>query len=340
MALKNVLIVKLSAIGDVVHALPVAYALKQTYPDVRITWVVEPPALDLVKNNPCIDEVVLFEKREFKSLRGFLSRYPAFAKRLRQIEYDAVLDLQGLFKSAAIAFTARGRRKLGVCDMRELSGRVSKPVVGAHAGAHVVERYLDVARALGCRCDEILFPIGISEEDKKKAQGILERAGAKTGSPYVVLAVGANWPNKRWPARYFVSLSDWIYRQNIIPVLSGSGPVDENLALDIASQAEIPPVSIVGQTKLRQLAQVMRGAKAVVGGDTGAVHLAAAVGARAVMLLGPTDARRNGPYGQAQNAIEVSYDCRHCWKRQCRFGRECLADIAPEAVIKKLETLL
>lgn len=340
MNLKNVLIVKLSAIGDVIHALPVAYVLKKTYPDIKITWVSEPPASNLLLENPYIDKVILFEKKNFKSVGGFWRNYPRFAKKLRQVKYDAVLDLQGLFKSAAIAGTARGVIKLGVADMRELSDKISRPVIGSYCNGHIVERYLDVARELGCKCDDVFFPIMPTDTDKRQAAAIIEHAGVKNANPYVVLAVGANWPNKRWPTRYHAKLCDWLYERNFIPVLCGSGVVDERLAVDITAQAEIPPVSIIGQTTLRQLAAIIKEAQAVVGGDTGTVHMAAGLGVPSVMLLGPTDVNRNGPYKQQQNAIEVDYDCKHCWKRQCQLDRECLEGITLSEVTQKLESII
>ena len=124
--MKNFLIVKLSAIGDVIHALPTAYALKETYPDCHITWVVEPPAYDLVNMCPHIDEVILFEKKKFKSFRGFLREYGPLKRKIQLRNYDAVLDLQGLFKSAAIARLGKAPIKLGMCNMRELSDRISR----------------------------------------------------------------------------------------------------------------------------------------------------------------------------------------------------------------------
>ena len=138
--MKNYLIVKLSAIGDVIHALPVAYALKEAYPDCHITWVVEPPAFDLVNMCPYIDEVILFEKKKFKSLGGFLHEYGPLKRKIRRRSYDAVLDLQGLFKSAAIARLGQAPVKLGMCNMRELSDKISKPVIGPNAHGHIVER--------------------------------------------------------------------------------------------------------------------------------------------------------------------------------------------------------
>ena len=337
--MKNILVVKLSAIGDVIHALPVSYAIKETYPDTHLTWVVEPPAKELLEGNPYIDDILVFEKKKFKSVRGFLQNIGPFKARLRQRHYDAVLDLQGLFKSAAIAWLSQAPLRLGTCNMRELSDRVSRPIVGPHAQGHIVERYLDVARALGCRVGKVMFPMEVSRRDQDLAGRILQQAGANPANPYVVLVVGGGWPNKRWPTKYFAQLADHLYSQQRIPVLVGGGAVDEGRAAEIQAQAEIPPINIVSRTSLKQLAHILRQAQAVVGGDTGPVHLAAGIGTPTIMLMGPTDANRNGPYGQQQNAIEAEHPCKYCWKRACPEGRDCLAAISVAAVEQKLGML-
>ena len=167
--LKNILIIKLSAIGDVIHALPVSHAIKETFPDAKITWVVEPPAYDLLKINPCVDKIILFRKKDFRTLKGFAKLFFPFRRELQRETYDAVLDLQGLFKSAAISFFAKSNIKLGICNMRELSDKISKPVIGEHSTGHIVERYLDTARAIGCRVDEIKFPLEVPPNEIKKS---------------------------------------------------------------------------------------------------------------------------------------------------------------------------
>ncbi|MBR1553567.1 MAG: glycosyltransferase family 9 protein [Schwartzia sp.] len=336
----NVLIVKLSAIGDVIHALPVSYAIKETFPQARVTWAVEPPARELLVDNPYIDEILLFEKKKFKSFGGFLENFGPFRKKLRAGNFGIALDLQGLGKSAVIAYFSGAPRRLGTCNMREMSDKISEPVKGQHMNGHIVERYLDVARAIGCRVDEVKFPLVVSEEDESLAQDILVRGGVPEGAAYAVFAVGANWPNKRWPAGYYAVLSDWLYEKKIIPVLIGGGSVDESITAEIMAQAEIPPVEIVGKTSLKQLAAVLRGAKFVLGGDTGPVHLAAGLSVPTVMLMGPTDANRNGPYRQPENAIEVSRACRWCWKRACPKGIDCLASITVQTVKDKISELL
>ena len=338
--MKNILVVKLSAIGDVIHALPVSYALKEAFPDARVTWVVEPPAYPLLVDNPYIDDIILFEKKKFKSLGGFLQNIGPFKARLQQTHYDAALDLQGLFKSAAIAWLSGAPVRLGTCNMRECSDKVSRPVIGPHAQGHIVERYLDVARELGCPVHKVVFPMEISDRDADLAARIMQQAGARMENPYVVLAVGANWPNKRWPTKYFAELSDWLYEKKIIPVIIGGGVVDSQLAAEIDTAAEIPPVNLVGKTTLKQLAYILKNARLTLGGDTGPVHLSAGLGTPTVMVMGPTDATRNGPYGQLENAIEADRPCKYCWKRACPKGMDCLARISVADVKTRLQQLL
>ena len=330
--MKNILIVKLSAIGDVIHALPVSYAIKETFPDAKVTWIVEPPAYDLLKMNPCVDKIILFQKKEFKTFAGFAKRFFPFKREVQAESYDAVLDLQGLFKSAAIAFFAKSNIKLGICDMRECSDKISKPVIGENFQGHIVERYLDTARAIGCKVEKIIFPLEVPEVEQKKADAILKHAGFREGNIYAVLAIGANWANKRWSTENFAALSDWLYDKKICPVMIGGGDVDIQRAGEIESLMEIPPINLVGKTNLMQLTHIIKNAKFVVGGDTGTVHLAAALKVPAIMLMGPTDANRNGPFGQKENAVEAPRDCKGCWKRACPNGEDCLSKISVEQI--------
>ena len=338
--MENILVVKLSAIGDVIHALPVSYAIKEQYPEAHLTWVVEQAAYAILADNPCIDELILFEKAKFRSIGGFLREIGPFRRRLRTRRYDASLDLQGLFKSAAIVWNAGARQRIGTANMREGAHLVSRPVRGAHAEGHIVERYLDVARALGCRVGEVRFPVSVSDRDRMAADTLLAREGVQEGRPFVAFAVGANWPNKRWPVEHFAALADRLYHAHYVPVLVGGGRLDATLAEDILRASEIPPVNLVGRTNLKQLAHVFTRAALVLGGDTGPVHLAAGLRVPTVMLMGPTDANRNGPYGQIQNAIEVDRPCRGCWKRACPKGLDCLAAIPVDAVAAKVGAVL
>ena len=337
--LKNVLIIKLSAMGDVIHALPVSYAIKETFPDAKVTWVVEPPSLDLLKMNPCVDKIILFNKKNFRTLKGFMHEFFPFKHELQEESYDAVLDLQVLFKSAAIAFFAKSNIKLGICNMREMSDKISKPVVGENAQGHIVERYLDTARAVGCVVNKVTFPLQIPVEESEKARAIMNHAGLREGNPFVVFVVGANWVNKRWKTDYFAELGDWFYQLAVVPVLVGNGDLDEQRAAEIESKMEIPPINLVNRTNIYQLAHVIRSSRLVIGGDTGPVHLGAALGVRTIMLMGPTNSTRNGPFGQIEHAIEVERACKGCWKRFCPKKEDCLEKIPVSFVEDKIKSM-
>ena len=316
--MKNILIVKMSSIGDVIHALPVSYAIKETYPDAHLTWVVEPPAYDIVAMAACVDEIIVFEKKKFRSLGGFLQNFTPLRKKIQARDYDAVLDLQGLFKSAAVAALAKAPKgqKYGMWNMREGSKFISKPVIGPHCHDHVIERYLDTARAIGCKVREVRLPIRVPEREQQLTRQIVAKAGANMDNAYIVLVVGASWPTKCWPDGHFAVLGDWLYDHGIIPVLVGSGPVESQKAAEIAAKMDIPPIDLVGKLNFKQLAYLFQQSAAVVGGDTGPTHLAVGIGAKTIR------------------------DCRECMKRACPLGHDCLAVIKPEQVEEKLKALV
>ena len=168
--MKNILIIKLSAIGDVIHALPTAYAIKKTWPDCHLTWVVSPTAADIVKDSPAIDEVIIFDRKKMNSFSSLVKYIKPFSRELNKQHYDVSIDLQGLFKSALVAFLSHADQKVGYADMREGSSLVSRPIKGKNFNGHIIDRYLDVVQALGCDTDNTAFPIGITEENKKNAQ--------------------------------------------------------------------------------------------------------------------------------------------------------------------------
>lgn len=328
---RNILIVKLSAIGDVIHALPVASALKQKFPQARITWVVEKPAYDLLTNNPNIDEIIIFDKVSFKTLGGFLSHAPGFISNLRKRRFDLALDLQGLFKSAAIAYLSGAPKRLVYCNARELSNKVSEQVCGPNSHGHIVERYLDVARELGCCVDKPEFTINITEKEATLAAAIAKQAGLDLTSPYIVLIPGTNWPNKCWPPGHFAQLAEKLFGQHIVPVFVGTN-ADKTAMDEIVENMTIPPVDLTGKTSLKQLAYILQNAKTVVAGDTGPMHLAAAVNTPVIALFGPTDSQRNGPYGIGHTVLTVDHECQGCWQRRCTKGKDCLENIGVNEV--------
>jgi heptosyltransferase-1 len=338
MTYKNILIVKLSAIGDVVHALPVAHALKECYPQAKITWVVERPAYDLLTNNSDIDEILVFDKPKFKSLSGLVQHGPGFIRALRRKKFDLALDLQGLMKSGMIAAFSGAKTRFVYENAREGSHLLAERIIGEHVREHVVERYLDVVRHLGCRAETPVFPIRITEGEAALTEKIMAQAGLRSDSPFVVLALGANWPNKIWPYEHYAVLCDKLYADGIVPVVTG-GNGDRPLADSLRERTQIPPVDLIGKTTLKQLAYILKKAKGFIGGDTGPMHLAAALGTPLVALMGPTDAVRNGPYHKSGRVLVTPRECAGCWQRRCPQNLDCLQVITPEAVYDAMQEI-
>lgn len=333
----NILIVKLSAIGDVIHALPVSYALRQKYPTAHITWVVEPTAYEIVKHNPCVDEVVLFQKKAFKTFKGFRQNFKPFYKLLHRRKYDISIDLQGLFKSMTVVLTANAKKKIGYVDMREGSNLISKAIKGSNFNGHIVDRYLDTVKYLGCDTDNIIFPLKNTAEEIDYVNNLLIDNKIDDNAPFIVFAVGTNWVNKCWSTKNFAISSDLLSKHSIKTVLIGFGKNDEQKALEITRQnTSNNIINLVGKTSLMQTAALIKKSKAVVGGDTGNLHLAAALNIPAIMLMGPTDPNRNGPYKQMHNVILAGHDCDGCWKRICRKNIDCLSTITPNQVLEKI----
>jgi heptosyltransferase-1 len=335
----NILIVKLSAIGDVIHALPVAHALKTGFPGCKITWIVEKPAMELVQANAYIDEVILFDKPRCKTWNGLRQYATGFISDLRSHKFDLSIDLQGLFKSAIISRLSGVTNRLVYCNARELSDWMGKKVCGPNQRGHIVEQYLDVVRYLGVQVGEAEFGLSISDEIAAQAAAIAAQAQLDLEQDYIVLAPGANWPNKRWPTKHFARLADQLFNEGIIPVLIG-GPGDSILAQDITKQSANPSVDLTGKTSLLELAYLIRNSKLIIGGDTGPVHLAVALNTPAVMVMGPTDPARNRPYGECNAVLLSTHECAGCWQRKCRYNRDCLEIIDPNAVYQAVISLL
>ena len=334
---KRILIIKLSAIGDVIHALPVSHRLKECFPNAHVSWIVEKPAYDLLTNNPDINEIILFEKPKFKSISGLVNNLPEFVRFIREKQFDFVIDLQGLFKSAVIALITGADKRVGYCNMRELSWLVSKPVIGTNCHGHVVDRYLDVLGDIGCDYSKPQFIINTTEDEEQRAQLIAEKAGLNLERPYIVLAPGTNWPTKCWPAENYIELVRLLNGSGMSAVLiGGQGETKVN---SFIAEGQISCVNLTGKTTLKELSHILRKAAAFVGGDTGPMHLASAVGTQTVALFGPTDPARNGPYGRRNIVLTSSIPCVKCWKRTCQ-EMNCMKDIHATCVYRELYNAL
>ena len=313
---RRFLIVRLGSLGDVIHAIPAVAALIG-HSQARVDWIVDPRYVDLVKTVEGIGAVIPFDTRQ-DSLIGT-------ARRLRGERYDAVVDLQGLLKSAMLARIAGGRRTIGFTSphLREPLARFFYTETHDPGDAvHVIHKGLALMRALGVQDTTVRFPLGLLPQTRPDG--------------YVLLNPGAAWPNKQWPPERFGALAAVIRERHGLRSVVLWGPGEEELAAAVVNASKgaaqaAPPTTIV------DIVALARGAHVMISGDTGPLHIAGAVGTPIVALFGPTRAERNGPWSPADISISRFSQCVCHYERRCRRTQPCIDDISVDTVIDAVE---
>jgi heptosyltransferase-1 len=320
----------------VLHTLPTIEALRAAYPDAQITWLVEAAYAPLLAGHPALDEVWVAPRLRPAEL--FSGSNPAalgrLVRQLRARPFDLVVDVQGLIKSAVWVALARSPRKVGYDQTRELSYlALTERVKPFDPEAHAVRRYLNLAHYLGAPPALPRFRLGL--DAAADSAGLIPDAA---GRPLAVLHPGARWATKLWPAASWAELAAWLRDRGFQVAVTGSG-ADRELAASLAAQCRAPVLDLAGRTSLAQLAGILRQARLAVTTDTGAMHLAAAVGTPVAALFGPTAPWRTGPFGAGHLVVRLGLPCSPCFKRRCPEPR-CLTDLPPEMVAAACEKIL
>jgi heptosyltransferase I len=328
---KRILIVKPSALGDIVHTLPFLHLLRQRFETAEISWLVVPAFASLLEKHPLLDHVLLFERRRFANMwrdasaaKGLLN----FALSLKRQQFDLVIDLQGLLRSGWITWQTRARTRVGFAYAREGATAFYTHRVPTHnPERHAVERYLDVAEALGCGREPAVFDFDVPAIARERVSQLVPR------EPYAVLLPGTNWATKRWPADRFASLVAPIEQQlGLRCVVAGGNDV---LAMPFGDSV----VNLAGKTDLKELVALLEGASLVIANDSGPMHIAAALNRPLVTIFGPTSAVRTGPYGRPDTVLQLDLACRPCYSRSC-VHTSCMQWIEVEHVMHAARTQL
>jgi lipopolysaccharide heptosyltransferase I len=329
---RRILIIKPSAIGDIVHALPVLNLLRKRWPEAHISWLVSTACQSLLEGHPQIDELIPFERRRFG--KGWRKPTAAvglvrFMSDLRSRKFDLVIDLQGLFRSGYIAWRSGAPIRVGPSEARELAWIFyTHHVATGFPNGHAVDRYLKIADALGLGREPVEFHFAITDADRAAAAALLP-----SEARYAVLLPGANWDTKRWPPRKFAELTGPLKdRLGLQSIVAGSAG-DQKLASQIPGA-----IDLTGKTNLRQLVALLDKADLVIGNDTGPLHIAAALNRPLVAMFGPTNPDFTGPFGRLDSVVRHPIECSPCFSRHCSH-RSCLekldASVVLDAVMKK-----
>ena len=338
----NILIVKLSAIGDVIHTLPSLAALRRLYPDAHITWVVEEAAADLVKNHPYLDVVLISRRKSWsKDIQEGKILKPLFdvcslIKELRRRRYDLVIDFHGLFKSSIIVFLSKGKRKLGYDSLQELSGLFLNEKISEDMNKHAVDRYLDFPRYLGAKIENVEFILPQNNNAEEKVRLLMSKYKLDD-KKFIAINPVAYWKTKLWDNEKFAGLADLIKEKlNLKVVFTGS---EKESIEGITSRMTTEGINLGAKTSLLDLIYLYKKARMVITTDSGPMHLAAAVGTPVIALFGPTDPARTGPYGKEHVIITAGLPCSPCFLKKCST-RKCMRDISPDEVLTAIEEKL
>jgi lipopolysaccharide heptosyltransferase I len=307
----RIALVKLSSLGDVVHALPVVATLRAARPRARLAWIVERREAGVLREHPALDEVIVADTRGWRrartpaAARAALADLQALRRRLAQARFDVALDLQGLMKSGLITAACRAPLRIGFAAGwgREplhalfVNHRVQPPP----SARHVVEQYLALLAPLGIEERRLQFHLPASPLVEARMEEWLAAAGLKPHRRLVVLNPGAGRADKRWPVAHFAALARRLEHDAAAHVLVTWGPGEEATARAVAEGSAV--AILAPPTDLDALLALLRRASVVVAADTGPLHMAAGLGTPCVGLFGPTSAERNGPYGAGHRTL-------------------------------------
>lgn len=356
--MKNLLIIKLSSLGDVIHTLPAAQALRATFPDAHLAWGVERMHAAVLRGQPWLNEVIEHDRRNLRS-------YYDFIKRLRRTKWDAVIDFQGLLRSGATAWLSGAKRRIGHALCREQAHWFyNDRVPGSAHDQHAVDRYYHLATHLGARLDNMplerpylsgnapkpwhdgprLFPLSISDDDRNEAGRWLDQQGFdRQRDKLIIMHSHARRSANLWPTSKYAQLARLLRTRDDLRVVLTGGPAAQQLCDEIAAGAGGHVWRADGQMSLMASTELIRQAAVMVTCDTGPMHLAAAVGTPLVALFGPTNPVRTGPYCTNAIAIDRRLLCGHCKGKTCPRKLDppqCMAEIEVSEVFAAIERQL
>jgi len=345
--ISSVLVIRLSAIGDIVMASPLIAALRERYPQAHIAWLVQPEAYDLLAANEQLDEVIVWPRGEWHQLWRkrrwwtLLRVMGAFVRQLRRRRFDLVLDAQGLLKSGIWAWFSGARQRIGL-GSREGSARMMTRVIDKpQDDVRIGSEYRELARQLGLKTDNFRMQIALSSSDRVFGREFVQQHGLEQG--YVVACPFTTRPQKHWVEQRWPELAEQIYGQLGLPLVVLGGPGDKPVAERMmAGQAQM--INVVGQTRLRQAAALIAGARLLIGVDTGLTHMGIAAAIPTITIFGSTCPYLNAGRDTGQDNTAVLYkalDCSPCRRNPtCDGAFTCMADISVAEVMQTAQQLL
>ena len=365
----RILLIKPSALGDVVHTIPVLVKLRARYPHARIDWLITPENAEVVRCHPALTNVVLFARRDFSKPGHKWRALVAFfdlLKQIRRAKYDLIIDMHGQVRSAFFALISGARVRIGfdrpvkrtltVSAEHALKNVPSHGWRGAREGSwlaythriaiptldvHAIDRYLWVGELLGFDADPPDLTIHLPPEAISKVQRLLEEHRVSADTPLVVLVPGTIWETKHWTIEGFAGVAREFLRDGFAVALAGTKR-DQERCRQIAAAAP-GACDFSGKTTPAELAALIRRAEVAVTNDSGSMHVAASLGKPMVSVFGPTNPVHIGPYERPESVVRVDLPCSPCNYRrlsQCPFDHACMNQVTSAMVVERVEKIL
>lgn len=341
----RILIVRLSAIGDVIRTLPAVHLIRREFPDAYLGWAVESLSYKLIEGHPEIDKFFIFPKKQIAQaikradFKGANRLIADFGAALKAEGFEIALDMQNLFKSGIVTLLSGAKTRIGYGLSREgskffLTHRITPPYK-SHQMMQFVDWQLELVKRLGVEGGPVQFILPDYTPEEGTVDQFLEEHGIR--GDYFCIAPGTSWPNKSWTPAGMAGLADRLSQYGKV-LLIGS-ELDRKIADQVLELAQTNPVDTIGRFNLRELAVLLRKARFYAGGDTGPMHLAVAVGTQVFAWFGPTSPKVHGPYQEGAVVFNLNLPCQPCNKRKCD-SQECLRDLDLETVWRKVEQFL
>jgi len=365
----RILLIKPSALGDVVHTIPVLVKLRARYSHARIDWLITPENAEIVRCHPALSNVVLFARRDF-SKRGrrwrALLAFFDLLKQIRRARYDLVIDMHGQMRSALFALISGARVRIGfdrpikfsrtISAEHDLKNIPSHGWRGAREGSwiaythripiptldvHAIDRYLWVGPLLGLDDDPPDLTIHLSADTVHNVERLLVEHGVPASAPLVVLVPGTIWETKHWTIDGFAGVARQFLQDGFAVALAGTKR-DQQRCRRIAAGAP-GTCDLSGKTTPAQLAALIRRAEVAVTNDSGSMHVAASLGKPMVSVFGPTNPVHIGPYQRPESVVRVDLPCSPCNYRrlsQCPFDHACMKQVTSAMVVERARKIL
>lgn len=330
-SVKNILIVKPSALGDIVHSLPFLNAVRTRFPHASIDWVVAHGLHSFLEGHPYIRRLWVIKKDHWKQtarLGKTIQEIRELKNGLGSVGYDVAVDLSGLFRSGLITWFSKAPVRLGFRESDEGSPFFYTHKIHGSMDIHAIDRYLEIARFMGCPTDSIVYPFAPYDPEPSILQQLPDE--------YVMMSPSAGKPANRWPAERFGELASRLDLPTVVIASAAEAPIAEKTVRHSRGKA----VSIAGQTGLKDLLAVIGKARFFVCNDTGPMHMAAALNVPVFAIFGPANPVRTGPYGAIHTVIQKQVSCSPCYAHTpCRrFHFQCMEALSVDTVYETIRS--